>query len=82
MECDLYSACYTLVMIDLTKVLKGVTSGWVAISADYKKLVAKGKDLKTLRNKIKDAPSGSVVLMPVVKSFRNIVPTFKLSLSL
>ena len=60
-------------MIDLTKVLKGATSGWVAISADYKKLVAKGKDLNTVLRKIKGLPKDSVYLMPVVKNFRNIV---------
>lgn len=60
-------------MIDLTKVLKGVTSGWVAISADYKKLVAKGRNFREINKKVEKLPSGSVVLMPVVKSFRNIV---------
>ncbi|TSC85435.1 MAG: hypothetical protein G01um101416_863 [Microgenomates group bacterium Gr01-1014_16] len=60
-------------MIDLTKVLKGATSGWVAISADYKKLVAKGKNLREVNKKVEKLPSGSVVLMPVVKNFRNIV---------
>jgi len=59
--------------VDLTKILKGVGPGWAAISSDYKKLVAKGKDLKTVRLKIKDVPAGSVVLMPVVKNFRNVV---------
>jgi hypothetical protein len=59
--------------IDLTKLLNGVSSGWVAISADYKKLVAKGKDFKEINNRVKDLPKGSVFLMPMVDNFRNIV---------
>ena len=63
--------------IDLTKVLKDVKSGWVAISSDYKKLVARGEGYKEVRDKVKKLPSGSVVLMPVVKNFRNVVTASK-----
>ena len=61
--------------IDLTKILKGITSGWVAISSDYKKLVVKGRNLSDVSRQVKDLPRGSVVLMPMRPSFRNVVTT-------
>lgn len=63
--------------IDLTKILRGVGPGWAAISSDYKRLVAKGKNFKEINKKVEGMPHGSVVLMPVVKNFRNIVTICK-----
>lgn len=60
-------------IVDLSRLLKGISSGWVAISADYKRMVAKGRNLKAVRNKVKEMPTGSVYLMPVVENYRNIV---------
>ena len=60
-------------VINLSTVLKNVSSGWVAISSDYKKIVAKGRDFKAVNQKVSDLPRGSVVLMPVVKNPRFVV---------
>lgn len=60
-------------IVDLSRLLKGISSGWVAVSADYRKVVAKGKNFKEASKKVGELPRGSVFLMPVVKSFRNIV---------
>ena len=63
--------------INLTKVLKGITSGWVAISSDYKKVVIKGKDYRSVSNQAQVLAPGSVFLMPVAKTFRNVVTTLR-----
>ncbi len=59
--------------IDLSKLLKNINSGWVAVSTDYSQVVATGKNFKVANRKVENLPRGSVFLMPVVKSFRNIV---------
>lgn len=60
-------------VINLSKVLKNISSGWVAISSDYTKVVAKGKDFRVVSQKVDNLPRGSVVLMPVVKNPRYVV---------
>ena len=54
----------------MSSVLKSVSSGWVAISSDYKRIVAKGRDFRAVNQKVSNLPHGSVVLMPVVKNPR------------
>ena len=60
-------------VVNLSTVLKSVSSGWVAISSDYKKVMAKGRDFRTVNQKVSHLPRGSVVLMPVVKNPRYVV---------
>lgn len=60
-------------VVDLSAVLKKVRAGWVAISSDYKKVMAKGRDFRTVNQKVSHLPRGSVVLMPVVKNPRYVV---------
>lgn len=39
--------------IDFTKLLKGYRSGWVGISADFKRVISHGKTLSEARKKTK-----------------------------
>lgn len=59
--------------INLSKLLKGFSSGWVAISSDYKKVLASGKSLKQVTEKIKKLNREDVVLLPVAKNYRGFV---------
>lgn len=61
--------------INLSKILKNFTSGWVAISADYKKVVASGKTLKEVTNKIENNLKDKVVLISASKNYRGYVTT-------
>ena len=60
--------------IDLTKVVKKYTSGWLALSPDYKKVVGHGK---TIKKAVKEAESNGIedpVLMRAAKSYGPIAP--------
>lgn len=56
--------------INLSKLLKNFSSGWVAITSDYKKVVASGKTLKEVSNKVVGA---DVVLISASKNYRGYV---------
>ncbi len=60
--------------IDLTRVIKKYTSGWLALSPDYKKVVGHAQ---TVEKAVDQAKSGGVknpVLMRAAKSYGPIAP--------
>lgn len=59
--------------IDLTKTLKNYTSGWVSISKDYKRVVASGKTLKTLLEKLEKMGKPDGYLMKAAKDYSGYV---------
>lgn len=59
--------------INLSKLIKNFSSGWVAITSDYKKVVASGKTLKEVTNKIVKQNREDVVLIPASKNYRGFV---------
>jgi hypothetical protein len=59
--------------INLSKILKNYSSGWVAITSDYKKIVASGKTLKEVTNKVARQNRDDVVLIPASKNYRGFV---------
>lgn len=50
--------------INLTKLLKNFSSGWVAITSDYKKILASGKTLKEVTQMVKKQNRDDVILIP------------------
>lgn len=56
-------------VINLTKVLKGQTTGWVSISRDYKKVIAKDKSLKALFKKLERLGKPEGYLMKAAKDY-------------
>lgn len=61
--------------INLSKLLKNFSSGWVAITSDYKKIVASGKTLKEVTNKVTRQKRYDVVLISASKNYRDLVTT-------
>lgn len=59
--------------INLSKLLRGFSSGWVAVSSDYKNVVASGKTLKEVTKKAQKEKRSDVVLIPVAKNYRGFV---------
>lgn len=49
--------------INFLKLLKGHTSGWVAISSDFNKVVLSGKTLKALRGQTKDRKKETILFL-------------------
>lgn len=62
-----------MVVVDLTKVLRDHTSGWVSISKDYKKVIAKDKSLKALLEKLKKMGNPDGHLMKAAKDYSHYV---------
>ena len=61
--------------VNLSKLLKNFSSGWVAITADYKKIVASGKTLKEVTKAVEKQKSDDVILIPAAKNYRGFVTT-------
>ena len=59
--------------INLVKLLKPFPSGWVALSGDYKKVVASGKTLKEVTEKVRKERKKDVVLISASKNYRGFV---------
>ncbi len=59
--------------INLSKLLKNFSSGWVAITSDYKKVVASGKSLKEVTDKVNKQNRDDVVLIPAARNYRGFV---------
>lgn len=60
--------------INLVKTLKNISSGWVALSRDYKKVVYSGKTFSAVMNQIEKEKKGeNFVLLPIMKNFRGFV---------
>lgn len=60
--------------IDLTKVIKKYTSGWLALSPDYKKVVGYGKTVKKAATNAQSQGIKDPVLMRAAKSYGPIAP--------
>ena len=58
---------------NLSKTLRGQTSGWVSISKDYKKIIAKDKSLKELLEKLKRLGNPDGYLMKAAKNYSRYV---------
>jgi len=58
--------------IDFVKLLKNYSSGWVAISSDFKKVVASGKTLKQAKKGVKKNKQ-SVYYFPAAKSYPQMI---------
>lgn len=60
--------------IDLTKVIKKYTSGWLALSPDYTKVVGSGKDIKSAVAQAESNGIKKPVLMKASESYAPIAP--------
>ena len=60
--------------IDLTKIIKKYTSGWLALSPGYKKVVGHGKTIKKAVNAAQSQGIRDPVLMRAAKSYGPIAP--------
>lgn len=60
--------------IDLTKVIKKFTSGWIALSPDYKKVVGHGKTIKKAVDEAQLQGIKDPILMRAAKSYGPIAP--------
>ena len=58
--------------INLVKILKGHTSGWVAVSKDYKKVLATGKTIKDVSIALQKSGEEGI-LVPAAPNYRNFV---------
>lgn len=57
--------------IDLTPILKKYTSGWVALSSDYKRVIATAQKISALQDKIKGKKN--VVVIQAFDNYYNFV---------
>lgn len=60
-------------IINLSRTLKGHTSGWVSISQDNKRVVASGKTLKELLKKLERLGKPQGYLMKATKDYSGYV---------
>ncbi len=60
--------------IDLSKVIKKYTSGWIALSPDYKKVVGHGKTIKKAANEAQLQGIKEPILMRAARSYGPIAP--------
>ncbi|GEM_PF-873031 len=61
--------------VNLSKLLKNYSSGWIAISSDYKRVVATGGSLKKVSEEIEKLKKKDVVLISASKNYRGFVTT-------
>ncbi len=59
--------------INLSKILRNYSSGWVAVTPDYKDIVASGRTLKEITFKVKRIGRYDAVLISVAKNYRGFV---------
>lgn len=60
---------------NLAKILKSYTSGWVSISKDYKNVIASGKNLKILFQRLNRLGNPKGYLMKAAKDYSNYIGT-------
>lgn len=60
---------------NLSKILKNFTSGWVAITSDYKQVLASGKTLKEVTRKVEKLNRSDVVLFSASRNYRGYATT-------
>ena len=61
--------------VNLSKLLKNYSSGWIAITSNYKKVVASGKTLKEVTSKVAKQERDDVVLISASRNYRGYVTT-------
>lgn len=59
--------------INLAKILKKYNSGWISISKDYKKVIASGRTLKVLLQKLAKMGNPDGYLMKAAKDYSGYV---------
>lgn len=59
--------------INLSKLLKNFSSGWVAVTTDYKRVIASGKTLKEVTSKVEKQRRDDVILISASKNYRGYV---------
>jgi len=59
--------------VNLAKILKSYPSGWVSISKDYRMVIASGKTLKTLLQKLEKMGNPEGYLMKGAKDYSGYV---------
>lgn len=59
--------------VNLTKLLKKFSSGWVAISSDYKKVITWGRTLESVSKKVEKKGNPPVVLVAAAQNYRGYV---------
>lgn len=59
--------------INLSKLLKNFSSGWVAITSDYKEVVASGKSLEEVSQSVEKQNRNDVILISASKNYRGFV---------
>lgn len=60
-------------IVNLSKLLKNFSSGWVAVMSDYKKVVASGKTLREVTVRATKQKQDDVILVPASKNYRGYV---------
>jgi len=58
---------------NLVKILKKYTSGWVSISQDYKRIIAHGRNLKSLLKKLDKMGNPKGYLMKATRDYSGYV---------
>ncbi len=56
--------------VNISKLIKKYTSGWISLSSDQKKVIAHGKNLQTVLKKLKELGNPSGYLMKATKDYR------------
>ena len=59
--------------VDLTKLLKPYKSGWVALSRNYKKVIASAPTLEKMDNKLKKLGNPDIVLISASENYKGFV---------
>ena len=58
--------------INLVNLLKGKKSGWIAVSKDYKKVLAAGKDIREASDSLKKTGKEGI-LVPAAPNYQDFV---------
>jgi len=59
--------------ISLVNLLKKYTSGWAALSKDYKKVITAGKSLEEIDRKLENLGNPEVILISASKNYRGFI---------
>lgn len=59
--------------INLVPIIKKYTSGWIALSRDYRNIIAHENDYETLEKALKKKGIKDAILMPAAKNYRGFI---------
>ena len=59
--------------VDLTKLLKPYKSGWVALSENYRKVIASAETLEKMDEKLKKLDDPDVVLISASENYKGFI---------